>query len=80
MIEEGRVYVNGSKVERAALNVTAADRITVDGKQVGEPDAPRLWLYHKPPVWSHLTAMKKVARPFMTKCPKTCRAFSRLAV
>ncbi len=48
MIEEGRVYVNGSKVERAALNVTAADRITVDGKQVGEPDAPRLWLYHKP--------------------------------
>jgi 23S rRNA pseudouridine2605 synthase len=48
MIAEGRVYVNGSKVERAALNVTAVDRITVDGKQVGEPDAARLWLYHKP--------------------------------
>ncbi|MFT5632074.1 MAG: 23S rRNA pseudouridine2605 synthase [Gammaproteobacteria bacterium] len=48
MIEAGRVYMNGSKVERAAINVTADDAITVDGKPVGEPDAPRLWLYHKP--------------------------------
>ena len=45
MIEAGRVYMNGSKVERAAINVTADDAITVDGKPVGEPDAPRLWLY-----------------------------------
>jgi 23S rRNA pseudouridine2605 synthase len=48
MIDEGRVYMNGTKVERAAINVTASDAITVDGKPVGEPDAPRLWLYHKP--------------------------------
>jgi 23S rRNA pseudouridine2605 synthase len=48
MIEAGRVYMNGTKVERAAINVTPADNITVDGKPVGEPDAPRLWLYHKP--------------------------------
>lgn len=48
MIEAGRVSVNGEKIERAALNVTSDDIITVDGKPVGEPDAPRLWLYHKP--------------------------------
>ncbi|MFT5784784.1 MAG: 23S rRNA pseudouridine2605 synthase [Ascidiaceihabitans sp.] len=48
MIEAGRIYMNGAKVERAAINVTANDVITVDGKPVGEPDAPRLWLYHKP--------------------------------
>lgn len=48
MIEAGRVYMNGTKVERAAINVTPNDAITVDGKAVGEPDAPRLWLYHKP--------------------------------
>lgn len=48
MIEAGRVAVNGEVVTRAALNVTAKDRITVDGHPVGEPDPPRLWLYHKP--------------------------------
>ncbi|MCK0149871.1 rRNA pseudouridine synthase [Marivita sp. S6314] len=48
MIEEGRVTVNGKKIDRAALNVTADDKITVNGKLVGAPDEPRLWLYHKP--------------------------------
>ncbi len=48
MIEAGRVSVNGKQITRAALNVTDKDRITVDGKLVGEPDPPRLWLYHKP--------------------------------
>ncbi len=48
MIEAGRVAVNGRRVERAALNVTPADRITVDGRPVGAPEPPRLWLYHKP--------------------------------
>ena len=48
MIEAGRVSVNGKQIDRAALNVTPQDKITVDGKQVGEPDPPRLWLYHKP--------------------------------
>ena len=49
MIEAGRVSVNGKLVARAALNVTPQDKIEVDGKQVGEPDPPRLWMYHKPP-------------------------------
>ncbi len=48
MIEAGRVSVNGKKLSSPALNVTPKDRITVDGKPVGEPDPERIWLYHKP--------------------------------
>ncbi|MBE0412495.1 pseudouridine synthase [Yoonia sp.] len=48
MITEGRVSVNGKTIQSPALNVTAADKIVVDGKLVGEPDPPRIWLYHKP--------------------------------
>ena len=48
MIEAGRVTVNGTKIVRAALNVTESDKITVDGKPLGEPEPPRLWIYHKP--------------------------------
>lgn len=48
LIEAGRVHVNGSRVERAALNVTSKDRIEVDGQLLGAPEPPRLWLYHKP--------------------------------
>ncbi|MAM62670.1 pseudouridine synthase [Maritimibacter sp. UBA3975] len=48
MIEAGRVAVNGRVIDSPALNVTARDRITVDEKEVSEPEAPRLWLYHKP--------------------------------
>lgn len=48
MIEAGRVSVNGKTINRAALNVTGKDRITVDGRALSEPEPPRLWLYHKP--------------------------------
>ena len=48
MIEVGRVTVNGKKIDSPALNVTARDRITVDGKPLAEPEPERLWLYHKP--------------------------------
>lgn len=48
MIEAGRVAVNGARIDSAALNVTARDRITVDGKPVEPPQPARLWLYHKP--------------------------------
>ncbi len=48
MIEAGRVSVNGKVIDSPALNVTGQDRIVVDGKEVGEPEPPRLWLYHKP--------------------------------
>lgn len=48
MIAEGRVAVNGRTIDSPALNVTATDRIAVDGKPLAPPDRPRLWLYHKP--------------------------------
>ncbi len=48
MITEGRVAVNGKLIDSPALNVTAADRITVDNQPLAEPEPPRLWLYHKP--------------------------------
>ncbi len=49
MIEAGRVSVNGKVIASPALNVTAKDRIAVDGMAVGEPEPPRIWLFHKPP-------------------------------
>jgi len=49
MIEAGRVRVNGAQISAPALNVTPADKITVDGTAVSEPEPPRMWLYHKPP-------------------------------
>lgn len=48
MIEAGRVTVNGKRITSPALNVTAEDSLSVDGKPVGAPDRARLWLYHKP--------------------------------
>lgn len=48
MIEAGRVRVNGVQIDSPALNVTPSDKISVDGKPVGDPEPPRMWLYHKP--------------------------------
>jgi 23S rRNA pseudouridine2605 synthase len=48
LIEEGRVTVNGQKVLRAALNVTPADKVVVNGRALDAPEPARLWLYHKP--------------------------------
>lgn len=48
MIAEGRVTVNGKKIDSPALNVTARDRITVDGNPLPEAEEERLWLYYKP--------------------------------
>ncbi len=49
MIEAGRVKVNGRRIDSPALNVSAQDRIEVDGAALAAPEPPRLWLYHKPP-------------------------------
>ncbi|MEM6897876.1 MAG: pseudouridine synthase [Pseudomonadota bacterium] len=48
MILAGRVAVNGQTLASPALNVTATDKITVDGAAISDPEPPRLWLYHKP--------------------------------
>jgi 23S rRNA pseudouridine2605 synthase len=48
IIEAGRVTVNGRRIDTPALNVGPGDRITVDGREIGEAERPRLWRYHKP--------------------------------
>lgn len=47
-IAEGRVAVNGAAISSPALNVTASDRISVDGKPLPQRERTRLFLYHKP--------------------------------
>ncbi|MEM9063145.1 MAG: pseudouridine synthase [Pseudomonadota bacterium] len=48
MIADGRVSVNGKVLDTPAFLVSAHDRITVDGKDLSEPEPARLWRYHKP--------------------------------
>ena len=48
-IADGRVKVDGEVLASPAFNVTAGNRIEVDGKLVPEAERARLWLYHKPP-------------------------------
>jgi 23S rRNA pseudouridine2605 synthase len=47
-IAAGRIAVNGTVIGSPALNVTARDRISVDGKPLPAPERTRLFLYHKP--------------------------------
>src|SRR5215468_10992761 len=47
-IAAGRVAVNGSTILSPAVNVTARDRIAVDGKPLPRRERTRLFLYHKP--------------------------------
>jgi len=47
-IAAGRVAVNGTVIRSPALNVTARDRIDVDGKPLPARQRTRLFLYHKP--------------------------------
>ena len=71
MIEAGRVQVNGRKIDSPALNVTPADRIKVDNKQIGEPDPPRIWLYHKPTGLVTTTRDEKGRDTVFDALPKT---------
>ncbi|MDM7458649.1 MAG: pseudouridine synthase [Paracoccus sp. (in: a-proteobacteria)] len=48
MILEGRVAVNGRKIDSPALDVHPSDQVTVDGKSLDAPQETRLWLYYKP--------------------------------
>jgi 23S rRNA pseudouridine2605 synthase len=47
-IAAGRVAVNGEKITSPALNVTPADRVTVDGQPLPVRERTRLFLFHKP--------------------------------
>lgn len=48
LILEGKVTVDGVTITSPALNVTAANLITVDGNPLKAPEAARMWRYHKP--------------------------------
>jgi 23S rRNA pseudouridine2605 synthase len=47
-IAAGRVAVNGEVIRSPALNVTAGDRVSVDGQPLPARERTRLFLYHKP--------------------------------
>lgn len=47
LIETGRVSVDGKKVTSPALNVTAANKIAVDGVALKAAEETRVWRYHK---------------------------------
>jgi 23S rRNA pseudouridine2605 synthase len=47
-IGAGRVAVNGAVIASPALNVTAADTVSVDGAPLPTRERTRLFLYHKP--------------------------------
>jgi 23S rRNA pseudouridine2605 synthase len=47
-IAAGRVAVNGTVIRSPALNITARDRVAVDGKPLPDRERTRLFLYHKP--------------------------------
>jgi 23S rRNA pseudouridine2605 synthase len=47
-IAAGRVAVNGTVISSPALDVTSADRVTIDGEVLPARERTRLFLYHKP--------------------------------
>jgi 23S rRNA pseudouridine2605 synthase len=48
LIAEGRVMLNGKRLDTPAVKVTDADDIRVDKKPVAAREEARLWRYHKP--------------------------------
>jgi 23S rRNA pseudouridine2605 synthase len=48
MIEDGRIAIDGAKVEKPATLLTSLQGVTVDGKAVQAPAPARLFRFHKP--------------------------------
>ncbi len=48
LIAEGRVLLDGKKLDTAAVTVGPANIIRVDGKVLPKPEPPRLYRYNKP--------------------------------
>ena len=48
LIVEGRVKLDGQIVTSPALNITANQVVTVDENPLSQPEAARMWRYHKP--------------------------------
>jgi 23S rRNA pseudouridine2605 synthase len=77
MIAEGRVTLNGEVLTSPAVNVTPADRITVDGEPLPVKERTRLWLYHKERGLV-TTARDPEGRPTVFDAlPRTCPAWWR---
>jgi 23S rRNA pseudouridine2605 synthase len=47
LIAEGRVKLNGKRLDTPAVKVTGKDKVTVDGRPVAAAEPTRLWRYHK---------------------------------
>jgi 23S rRNA pseudouridine2605 synthase len=47
-ISQGRVNVNGRVLTTPAFEVTAKDKVLIDGKHLPNAEPPRLWRYYKP--------------------------------
>ena len=48
LIKQQRVSINGEIITNPALNVTGEEKILLDGENLSQPEATKLWLYHKP--------------------------------
>jgi 23S rRNA pseudouridine2605 synthase len=48
LIAAGRVAIDGTPVTTPAVKIAGDHLVTIDGKPLAEPEAPRLWRYHKP--------------------------------
>jgi 23S rRNA pseudouridine2605 synthase len=48
LIADGRVTLNGKKLDSPAINVGPDDTILVDGKPLSAAEPAKLWRYHKP--------------------------------
>jgi 23S rRNA pseudouridine2605 synthase len=48
MIADGRITLNGEKIETPATLLKSLNGVAVDGKAVGQPAPTQLYLFHKP--------------------------------
>ena len=75
----GRVAVNGAVIRSPALNVTADDRISVDGEPLPARERTRLFLYYKPRGLMTSHADPQGRPTIFQRLPKGCPAWSASA-